>query len=221
MIVVSILLILVAVAMLVLGLWQASSALLTGSIAASLIAAIALVIGARRAAAGPAEHPDGAAGPAWAGGQGYPYTCPEVSDRNRGRGAAGPGRRVAVVEPATLTIPVRTIPVRSGPVQSDPVQGCGGSAQGVHEGAFPQDEAEPPDEPAPQQVSPAEAARVARMSTEVLVVDGRPRYHLPGCVHLLGRDSEPLPVGEVVELGFSPCSLCEPDSALLADVRRV
>ncbi|MBX6358421.1 MAG: hypothetical protein IRZ05_21540 [Micromonosporaceae bacterium] len=81
------------------------------------------------------------------------------------------------------------------------------------------DEDDPPDEPAPQQVSPADAGRVARMSTPVLVVDGRPRYHLSGCVHLLGRDSEPLPVAEAVELGFTPCSLCEPDTALLAEAR--
>jgi hypothetical protein len=58
------------------------------------------------------------------------------------------------------------------------------------------------------------------MSAEVLVVDGRPRYHVPGCVHLLGRPIEPLPVNEALELGFSPCALCEPDSALLADARR-
>jgi len=81
------------------------------------------------------------------------------------------------------------------------------------------DEEDPPDEPARQQVSPADAARVARMSTSVMVIDGRPRYHLAGCVHLLGRDGEPLPVNEAVELGFTPCSLCEPDTALLADLR--
>ncbi len=77
------------------------------------------------------------------------------------------------------------------------------------------------DEPTVQQVSSADAARVSQLSTEVLVVDGRPRYHLSGCVHLLGRDSEALPVSEAVELGFTPCGLCEPDSALLAEVRRV
>ena len=59
------------------------------------------------------------------------------------------------------------------------------------------------------------------MTAPVLVIDGRPRYHQAGCVHLLGRDSEPLPVSEAVELGFTPCSLCEQDSALLADARRV
>jgi hypothetical protein len=83
------------------------------------------------------------------------------------------------------------------------------------------DDDDPPDEPAAQIVAPADAARVARMSAQVLVIDGRPRYHQAGCVHLLGRESEALPVSEAVELGFTPCSLCEPDSALLADARRV
>jgi hypothetical protein len=83
------------------------------------------------------------------------------------------------------------------------------------------DDEDPPDEPSAQIVTPASAARVAMLSTDVLVVDGRPRYHVPGCVHLLSRETEPLPVGEAVELGFTPCGLCEPDSALLADARRV
>ena len=83
------------------------------------------------------------------------------------------------------------------------------------------DDEDPPDEPVAQQVSPADSARVARLSTDVLVIDGRPRYHLAGCVHLLGRESEPLPVAEAIELGFTPCGLCEPDSALLAEARRV
>jgi hypothetical protein len=80
---------------------------------------------------------------------------------------------------------------------------------------------DPPDEPSAQIVSAANAARVAMLTSDVLVVDGRPRYHVTGCVHLLGREGEPLPVGEAVELGFTPCGLCEPDSALLAEARRV
>jgi hypothetical protein len=83
------------------------------------------------------------------------------------------------------------------------------------------DDEDPPDEPSAQIVSPAQAGRVAMLTVDVLVVDGRPRYHIAGCVHLLGRESEPIPVGEAVELGFSPCGLCEPDSRLLADARRV
>lgn len=80
-------------------------------------------------------------------------------------------------------------------------------------------DAVPADEPAAQAVTPADAALVASLDTEVLVIDGRPRYHLAGCPHLVGRDHEPLPVGEAVELGFTPCGRCEPDSVLLAEAR--
>ena len=75
---------------------------------------------------------------------------------------------------------------------------------------------DPDDEPLPQAVRPADAVRVARMSGEVLVVDGRPRYHMAACRHLLGRLTEPLPVAEAVELGFSPCGLCRPVDRLVA-----
>ena len=83
------------------------------------------------------------------------------------------------------------------------------------------DEEDPPDEPAAQRVAPGDAARISLMSAEVQVIDGRPRYHVAECVHLLGRPHEPLPVSEAVELGFSPCGLCKPGSALLADARPV
>ena len=58
--------------------------------------------------------------------------------------------------------------------------------------------------------------RVARLDAEVLVVDGRPRYHLADCPHLIGRLTEPLPANEAVELGFSPCGLCRPVDRLVA-----
>lgn len=203
MIVVSLLLIAGAATMLVLGLWQSSSVLLSGSIAASLFAAIALVVGARRAAAG--GPPAGRA------------AAPEEPV------AEEPAEAPVRSEPSAANAQTMNIPVQAkhggGAGQGN---GAGHGAPGQeHPTEFIDDDADPPDEPAPQQVSAADAARVGRMHTEVLVVDGRPRYHLPGCVHLLGRESEPLPVGEAVELGFTPCSLCEPDSALLADARRV
>ncbi|GEM_PF-789419 len=80
---------------------------------------------------------------------------------------------------------------------------------------------DPPDEPAAQQVSAADTARVAQLDAEVVVIDGRPRYHLAHCAHLDQRDHEPLPVAEAVELGFTPCGRCEPDRALLAEPGRV
>ena len=63
--------------------------------------------------------------------------------------------------------------------------------------------------------------QVARLDTEVMVVDGRPRYHMADCPHLVGRLTEPLPAAEAVELGFSPCGLCRPvDQLLAAQARR-
>ncbi|GIF05768.1 hypothetical protein [Actinoplanes siamensis] len=80
---------------------------------------------------------------------------------------------------------------------------------------------DPDDEPLPQSVRPTDAVQVARLDTEVLVVDGRPRYHMADCPHLVGRLTEPLPAAEAVELGFSPCGLCRPVDRLLgANARR-
>jgi clumping factor A len=82
------------------------------------------------------------------------------------------------------------------------------------------DDDDPADEPLPQAVRPADAVRVARLNAEVLVVDGRPRYHLADCPHLAGRLTESLPVAEAVELGFSPCGLCRPVDRLVAQAAR-
>jgi hypothetical protein len=88
------------------------------------------------------------------------------------------------------------------------------------EGFDEPDEEDPADEPLPQAVRPNDAVRVAQMDADVLVVDGRPRYHMADCEHLAGRSSEPLPVREAVELGFSPCGLCRPVDRLVAQAVR-
>ncbi len=95
----------------------------------------------------------------------------------------------------------------------------GHQAGSQHDGLDEQGDEDPPDEPPAQHTSAADVARLATLGDDVYVVDGRPRYHLGGCVHLLQRDSEPIPVGEAVDLGFTPCSLCEPDTALLTGAR--
>jgi hypothetical protein len=208
-IVASLLLIVVAVVLLVTGLINGSSGMLVGSIGTSLLAAVALVVGARQAAAARAEAD-------------FDEDEQDESDAyeepvSRSRSTRDSGRD-ATREPEQ---PVRGRVAERVAERADqtgvtiPAQG-GGTALGEID-----DDEDPPDEPVAQRVPPADAARVARMSTEVLVIDGRPRYHVAGCVHLLGRPHEPLPVNEAVELGFSPCGLCEPDSALLADARRV
>jgi hypothetical protein len=202
-IVASLVLILGAVVLLILGLLNGSSGLLVGSIGTSLLAAVALVVGVRqagaaRAAAGLEDEDDD-----------EQFDGDEVDDWSH---------RSAQREERAL------VPPRREPVWSDePAVPLGVPAQALHERPLQDDidDEDPPDEPVAQRITAADAARVARMSADVLVIDGRPRYHVPGCVHLLGRPYEPLPVSEAVDLGFSPCGLCEPDSALLADARRV
>lgn len=244
MIVGSLLLILVAVTLLVLGLANGSSALLISSIAASLLAAVALVVGARQAAAARADAGydaddderervgDEAEEGEWERRALTAARATEPLARRSGPVYAPVARQsdstmffespVAVAEPEVEYQAHRPLEARQPldyppadyPPPADRIDPDETTADIL-------DEDDPPDEPAAQYVSPAEAARVARMTADVLVIDGRPRYHVAGCVHLLGRESEPLPVGEAVELGFSPCGRCEPDSALLADARRV
>lgn len=280
MIVASLLLILGAVTLLVFGLASGSSVLLVCSIAASLLAAVALVVGARQAAAARTQASDihderfarvgdeddprvfhhrstargNEPGRRRATGWGAdetsvavaePLVSPSVPTQGTYRSGEGTEygrRRVAtpiVDEPGGL-VDDEPAPDAGDPrgrgyedrrTATVPHQGWPGhqaSTQAAHTAPDldevdddDDDDADPPDEPAAQVVAVADAARVARMSAPVLVIDGRPRYHIAGCVHLLGRESEPLPVSEAVELGFTPCSLCEPDSALLAGARRV
>lgn len=198
----SLLLIFVAVVLLVLGLVDGSSGLLVGSIGASLLAAVALVVGARQAAAARA-------------GADYDEDEQDVGEEDYEEPVTrSGGAREAVRE--TVREPEQ--PIRSRVAER--VEQAVGVTIPTQAAVVDLDDEDPPDEPAPQRVAAADAARVARMSTEVLVIDGRPRYHVAGCVHLLGRPHEPLPVSEAVELGFSPCGLCEPDTALLAEARR-
>jgi hypothetical protein len=92
-----------------------------------------------------------------------------------------------------------------------------GEIEGYIEGEFTEDD--PPGEPPQQLVSPDDAKLVARLDSEVFVVDGRPRYHRANCAFLRSRETETLPVRQALELGFTPCGRCEPDSALIAGAR--
>jgi hypothetical protein len=245
-IVASLVLILVAVVLLVLGLADGSSTLLISSIAASLLAAVALVVGARQDTAVDADAYDDGRDEDVRGELAEPVIAAQREGRSvgvqhaatRGGGRTPPGwgsqpggtgygdAPVAVAEP-TVTLPTQApydpAETYGGPRRTEweaPAAAGAGTPAGPVDTDDEFDDEDPPDEPPPQAVSAAETARVARLSTDVLVIDGRPRYHLPGCVHLLGRESEPLPASEAVELGFTPCSLCEPASALLTDPRR-
>ncbi|NES12249.1 MULTISPECIES: hypothetical protein [Micromonospora] len=211
MIVASILLILVAVVLLVAGLAGGSSPLLITSIAASLLAAVALVAGARQAAS--------------------TRNAADRGDRPRDRTA--PGDPPYGVPPGEPEIPVQHIPTTDGAGVPGWRQPPGSpAADPLSPAAFPDGVDPRADAPAPtspaadgpfdgdppaQPLSAAELARLAGLDDEVRVVDGHPRFHLPDCPHLVGRADEPLPVAEAVDLGFTPCAGCAPATALLAD----
>ena len=59
-------------------------------------------------------------------------------------------------------------------------------------------------------MSAADAAFVARLDRQVLVIDEQPRYHLPGCPVLAGRRPVGLPAREAVAYEFTPCAVCTP-----------
>ncbi|MFI7427119.1 hypothetical protein ACIBPB_09045 [Micromonospora sp. NPDC049836] len=211
MIVASILLIVVAVVLLVAGLAGGSSPLLITSIAASVLAAVALVAGARQAAATRATtgRPHERTGPGDSG-YGPPPGEPEIPVQHTpstvGTGTSGWRQPPEAPEPAYSP---RESALDDAGLASDAPAPTSPAAGGGFDG-------EPPAQP----LSPAQAARLAEVFADVQVVDGHPRFHLPDCPHLIGRDDEPLPVGEAVQLGFTPCADCAPATALLPDPPR-
>ncbi|GAA2609374.1 hypothetical protein GCM10010399_45260 [Dactylosporangium fulvum] len=255
MIVGSLLLIVVAVGLLVLGLLQGSDGLLVASIAASLLAAVALIVGGRQAAAARAAR-------ATRTGRQVPserydplesrlthddlqttggHSADDFAGVRRARGGerqpVGAGARTgAAYGGGSHTDETAMIaPIRDEQDTAPTIPQQGETDWGRHDeypaaagyGAGPStpdydddddddyDDEDPADEPPIQQSSAADAARVAALETDVFVIDGRPRYHAPGCPHLLGREHEPLPAHEAVELGFTPCSVCAPNDVLL------
>jgi hypothetical protein len=70
---------------------------------------------------------------------------------------------------------------------------------------------DPVDEPAPANTL---APLRDKSHANVWVIDGRPRYHLSSCGFLVGHEAEPIPLQQAIEDGFSPCSRCDPDTAL-------
>ncbi|GIF11934.1 hypothetical protein [Actinoplanes teichomyceticus] len=157
--------------------------------------------GTRPAPAGAATHPQPATEPdhAGAGSGDHADAHPEPVPGGPGTAARG------FSAPPSGAAPGRSVPEASA-----------ADSPGLGDEFAEPDADDPDDEPLPQSVRPTDAVQVARLDTEVLVVDSRPRYHMADCPHLVGRLTEPLPAAEAVELGFSPCGLCRPVDRLLA-----
>ncbi|MCW2578422.1 MAG: uncharacterized protein JWR82_23 [Blastococcus sp.] len=130
-------------------------------------------------------------------------------------------------EPATrrTTSSTATVPaVAPATTAAESAAPAGGSpaVDGLPSDGAPRQQAAPVaelDDPPVEEVEVTDLLLVVDVTDEVLVVDERPRYHLAGCVHLVGRTPIPLPLDEAKTDGFTPCAVCEPDRNLAERVR--
>lgn len=203
MIVGSLLLLLTGVALLVTGLIQGDDTYLVGAIIAALLAAVCLYGASRRTKSRKASAARS-------------HTAQRAA-RSRADDAETDSRLRGREEDATAMVPRAR---KDEPAErEEPAEETSGGGRPTVDLDVETDTV-PSDEPAEITMSSVEAAALMRMDAEVMVVDGRPRFHLGGCVHLVGRDSESLPAYEAVELGFGPCALCRPAQSLLREPTR-
>jgi hypothetical protein len=207
----ALLLVLAGAGLFVAGLLTGVTLLYWACVAVCVLAAVLLVVARRQMTASPAV------GPA--------LRAPEPATR-------------ATTTPSAAVIqvgPPGTAPVQTAVVESTAVVPTGRAAavgrppgygspagDGARGNGGPGDQAAPVSELGDPPVEEAEVTDlllVVDVTDEVLVIDERPRYHLAGCVHLVGRTPIPLPLDEAKADGFTPCAECEPDRNLAERVR--
>lgn len=212
MIVSSLLILVTAAVLLITGMITGNNQLLVSSIAASLAAGVALYVGIRgRSARRPRVTPRRDA----------PARRSKVSPRGLDDDDTQQFRRIGSDDTPTTEMPLlegRIFEPTDYAVDRDPelrfedVPPRQTRGDVVNRHRAPESTA---DEPTEQRMTSVESAALMRLDAEVEVVDGRPRFHHSACAHLTGRDHEPLAVAEALELGFTPCAMCEPVSRLL------
>ncbi len=124
--------------------------------------------------------------------------------------APGPTESAAAPPEAPLPVPGPAPAVPLGPAAGNGRPGEDGPARrGAHE---PREVLADPvtGEPGEEDVELTDLLLVIDLTDEVLVVDEHPRYHLPGCPHLEGREDIGLPMVEARADGFTPCATCRP-----------
>lgn len=208
---------------LLLGILFAASGWLIGSVAASVVAAVVLYhrrsrsrTRVRTRAARDASAPPSGAVPA-------PVAAALVTGAAFGaaRGATGsaapvvearPDVRVWVVDgrpayhlgqcPILDDVPAGTLPERIA------------LAQALEDGFVACVACDPTDERLAAGSRAVVAAAEPSGPDDVWVVDGRPRFHRPGCAVLTGEDAEAIPPADAVADGFIPCPVCQPEPQL-------
>jgi hypothetical protein len=185
------LLVLAGLGLFVGGILTGMTALYWGCVAACVLAAVLLYLARRKLGPAPAAAPAGKTEPAAA------------STASTGSPS---GTTTTVAAPA------------EGPEHAEsPVTSSNGAT------AAPVAEPPPPvkdlPDPPVEEVEVTDLLMVVDLTDEVLVIDERPRYHLPGCKHLVGHTGIPLPLDEARTDGFTPCAVCAPDRNLAQRAR--
>jgi hypothetical protein len=214
-----VLLLALALALLVLGLISANSALVVGSILASLLA-VALIVRARRGRIGqPAVAAAAQRSARPAERTALPRSATRVGRHAAIGRAENPGRAsdqgpasdpTPAADPAPAEDPAAADPARA----EDPAAEADDHAAEAELGTADGEDAED-DPPAADTAAPLSG----HGQNLVWVIDGQPRYHLAGCDFLPGRPGQPIPLSQAVEDGFTPCSRCDPDNRLAASSR--
>jgi hypothetical protein len=216
------LLVLLGVGLFIAGLGTGATAYFWGCVAVCAVAAVLLVLARRQMAGRPGAGRDRrAAVPAGAvvAAASADAAAPAVTEvaRRAGDGSASDG-------------PASDAGVDTGPAAMEPA--AGEPAPPVAAGATAARDAAPAvladgaagapatgGEPPVEEVEVTDLLLIVDLRDEVLVVDEHPRYHLPGCPHLAGQETFPLPLDEARTDGFTPCGVCAPDRTLAEQVR--
>lgn len=225
MIVFSFVLVLAALLLLIIGLFGASQALIWSSIVASAVAGLCLVLAvAQQRRRQAAEEGSGGELGIHDPATDDPTTIitPVAGEAARERGQVGAVRgEAAWDEPTAHHEPPDLRPAVAAatdvPLEHERHERDTDSSFDRSSGSDSYQD--PHDEPIEESVSDDDVRRTADLPYDVIVVDGRPRYHLVDCNHLHDRDIVSLPLAEARESGFTPCSLCRPDSTLAARAR--
>ncbi len=136
----------------------------------------------------------------------------------------------APAEPATQALAPAAPGWQTGPGPTEPARAAIGEPRTTGRPTEPapelpgwQFDADP--EPSPEDdddlLEDEDALGGGRYGGTVLVVPGRPRYHVVGCRYLLGRESADLDVLDAREEGFRPCGICRPDVVLAEELSEV
>lgn len=187
------------------GLVTGVTAMYWGCVGACLLAAVLLAVARRNISAAPKD------------------TTPATDGV---RVEAVPGETDPVRSAAPAVTPATAFRTLPAPVDADTPGSANGAPQATAPPATAMWTTVPPagagaatapadlEDPPVEEMEVTDLLLTVDMTDEVLVVDEHPRYHLAGCVALVGRTVIPLPHDEARADGFTPCGICTPNRRL-------